>query len=86
MQIDNASFLSSTKRKSNGRRICEALVSCSRLRHYGYNVAIVQNPTISLADDVALTKRTISALMGPITQGAILMAVRLLPKPVTIQT
>ncbi len=31
----------------------------------GYNVSIVQNPTISLADDVAVTKRTLAAQDGP---------------------
>ena len=31
------------------------------LRKDGYTVAIVQNPTISLADDVAATKRIIAA-------------------------
>ena len=31
------------------------------LKKDGYNVAIVQNPTTSLADDVAATKRTLSA-------------------------
>jgi pimeloyl-ACP methyl ester carboxylesterase len=32
----------------------------------GYTVAIVQNPTISLADDVAVTKRAIAAHNGPV--------------------
>ena len=32
----------------------------------GYTVAIVQNPTISLADDVAVTKRVIAAQDGPV--------------------
>jgi pimeloyl-ACP methyl ester carboxylesterase len=36
------------------------------LKRDGYNVAIVQNPTISLADDVALTKRTIANQDGPV--------------------
>jgi pimeloyl-ACP methyl ester carboxylesterase len=31
----------------------------------GYNVSIVQNPTTSLADDVAVTKRTLAAQDGP---------------------
>jgi len=31
------------------------------LRQDGYTVAIVQNPTISLADDVAATKRIIAS-------------------------
>ncbi|MCU1286060.1 MAG: Alpha/beta hydrolase [Acidobacteriales bacterium] len=35
------------------------------LRKNGYSVSIVQNPTISLEDDVAFTKRTISAQDGP---------------------
>ena len=36
------------------------------LRNDGYNVAIVQNPTISLADDVAATKRIIDAQTDPV--------------------
>jgi pimeloyl-ACP methyl ester carboxylesterase len=36
------------------------------LRKEGYTVAIVQNPTTSLADDVAVTKRTIAAQNGPV--------------------
>ena len=32
----------------------------------GYNVAVVQNPTVSLADDVAVTKRAIAAQGGPV--------------------
>jgi pimeloyl-ACP methyl ester carboxylesterase len=36
------------------------------LRKKGYNVSIVQNPTISLADDVAVTKRVIAAQNGPV--------------------
>ena len=36
------------------------------LKKDGYTVAIVQNPTISLADDVAVTKRVIAALNGPV--------------------
>jgi pimeloyl-ACP methyl ester carboxylesterase len=31
----------------------------------GYNVVIVQNPTLSLADDVAVTRRGLAALDGP---------------------
>ena len=31
----------------------------------GYNVSIVQNPTTSLADDVAVTKRTLAIQNGP---------------------
>src|SRR5204863_675576 len=36
------------------------------LRRDGYTVAVVQNPTISLADDVAVTKRAIDAQTGPV--------------------
>ena len=36
------------------------------LRKDGYTVAIVQNPTISLADDVAVTKRVIAAQNGSV--------------------
>jgi pimeloyl-ACP methyl ester carboxylesterase len=36
------------------------------LKKDGYNVAVVQNPTISLADDVAVTKRTIANQDGPV--------------------
>src|SRR6266849_4338573 len=35
------------------------------LKRDGYNVSIVQNPTISLEDDVAVTKRTLAAQDGP---------------------
>jgi pimeloyl-ACP methyl ester carboxylesterase len=36
------------------------------LRSDGYTVSIVQNPTISLADDVRVTKRSIAAQNGPV--------------------
>jgi pimeloyl-ACP methyl ester carboxylesterase len=36
------------------------------LKAKGYNVAVVQNPTITLADDVAVTKRTIAAQESPV--------------------
>ena len=36
------------------------------LQQHGYRVGIVQNPTISLDDDVAVTKRVIAALPGPV--------------------
>lgn len=36
------------------------------LRRKGYNVSIVQNPTISLSDDVAVTKRVIASQNGPV--------------------
>ena len=32
----------------------------------GYTVSVVQNPTISLADDVAATKRIVAAQNGPV--------------------
>ena len=35
------------------------------LKKDGFNVSIVQNPTTSLADDVAVTKRTLAAQNGP---------------------
>src|SRR5258707_11319007 len=35
------------------------------LKKNGYNVSIVQNPTISLKDDVAVTHRTLDAQDGP---------------------
>jgi pimeloyl-ACP methyl ester carboxylesterase len=37
----------------------------SILKKAGYSVSIVQNPTISLEDDVAVTKRTLAAQDGP---------------------
>ncbi|MGL1102729.1 alpha/beta fold hydrolase, partial [Vibrio parahaemolyticus] len=36
------------------------------LKNDGYNVTIVQNPTTSLADDVAATKRAIAQQDGPV--------------------
>jgi pimeloyl-ACP methyl ester carboxylesterase len=36
------------------------------LQQHGYRVSIVQNPTISLEDDVAVTKRVIAAQPGPV--------------------
>src|SRR6266404_3517725 len=38
----------------------------SLLKKDDYNVAIVQNPTLSLADDVAVTKRVINEQDGPV--------------------
>jgi pimeloyl-ACP methyl ester carboxylesterase len=38
----------------------------STLKSKGYTVSVVQNPTISLADDVAVTKRAIAAQDGPV--------------------
>src|SRR6266446_7335194 len=36
------------------------------LKKDGYTVAVVQNPTVSLGDDVAATKRTIANQNGPV--------------------
>jgi pimeloyl-ACP methyl ester carboxylesterase len=36
------------------------------LKKDGYDVSIVQNPTTSLADDVAVTRRTIAQAKGPV--------------------
>ncbi|MDP9139893.1 MAG: alpha/beta hydrolase, partial [Pseudomonadota bacterium] len=36
------------------------------LKKDGYNVSIVQNPTLSLADDVAVTQRAIEQADGPV--------------------
>src|ERR1700741_1947965 len=36
------------------------------LKKKGYNVSIVQNPTLSLADDVAVTKRTLASQDRPV--------------------
>lgn len=36
------------------------------LKKKGYNVSIVQNPTLSLADDVMVTKRTLASQDGPV--------------------
>ena len=35
------------------------------LKNDGYNVSVVQNPTNSLADDVAVTRRALASLDGP---------------------
>jgi len=35
------------------------------LKQDGYNVSVVQNPTISLGDDVAVTKRILAMQDGP---------------------
>src|SRR5512143_2527442 len=36
------------------------------LKKNGYTVSVVQNPTISLADDVAATKRIVAVQGGPV--------------------
>ena len=38
------------------------------LRQEGYSVSVVQNPTVSFEDDVAVTSRVLSARDGPIIQ------------------
>ena len=35
------------------------------LKKHGFNVTVVQNPTVSLANDVAVTKRALAGLKGP---------------------
>src|SRR2546430_16144974 len=42
----------------------DALPIC--LRRNGYTVTIVQNPTTSLSDDVAATRRAIASSSGPV--------------------
>ena len=37
-----------------------------QLKRGGYNVAVVQNPTVSHADDVAVTERLIDAQSDPV--------------------
>jgi pimeloyl-ACP methyl ester carboxylesterase len=39
----------------------------SRLKEDGYKVSVVQNPTLSLEDDVAATRRVIDAQSEPVT-------------------
>ena len=46
------------------------------LKKDGYNVSIVQNPTISLEDDVAVTKRVLAAQTGRQFSSATPMEVR----------
>ena len=36
------------------------------LKRDGYNVSVVQNPTVSLADDVAVTRRVLATQSGPV--------------------
>ena len=68
-----------TSKTSNGRRVNNVVLVHGGfvdgsgwegvyvlLKKQGYNVAIVQNPTISLSDDVAVTKRVITAQEGPV--------------------
>ena len=40
--------------------------STDRCRKNGHTVSVVQNPTVSLADDVRVTKRVIAAQNGPV--------------------
>jgi hypothetical protein len=51
------------------------------LKSQGYQVTIVQNPTISLAGDVAVTRRAIAGLQGPVilvghSYGGVVITVR----------
>jgi hypothetical protein len=46
------------------------------LKKGGYNVSIVQTPTLSLADDVPVTKRTLGSQGGPVIPSATLMVGR----------
>jgi pimeloyl-ACP methyl ester carboxylesterase len=68
-----------TSKTSNGRRVNNVVLVHGGfvdgsgwegvyvlLKKQGYNVAIVQNPTISLSDDVAVTKRVTAAQEGPV--------------------
>ena len=50
------------------------------LKKNGYNVSVVQNPTISLEGDVAVTKRTLEAQDGPAFLSAIPKAEQSLQK------
>src|SRR5260221_3717780 len=61
------------------------------LKKDGYSVAIVQNPTLSLADDVAVTKRAIGAqsepviLVGHSYGGAVITEAGTHPQPAAIR-
>src|SRR5260221_624089 len=50
------------------------------LRKDGYTVAIVQNPTISLADDVAVTKRVIDPMNNELSAGTAISHYRIVSK------
>ena len=41
------------------------------LKKDGYNVSIVQNPTLSLSDDVAVTKRVLAKQKTPVSWTAV---------------
>jgi hypothetical protein len=58
----------------------------SRLKKDGYNVSIVQNPTLSLEGDVAATKRVIDGQSEPVTLVAIPMVERSSPRLVITPT
>src|SRR5881394_3994870 len=36
------------------------------LKKHGYTVTVVQNPTVTLVDDVAVTKRALATQKGPV--------------------
>src|SRR6184192_740368 len=54
------------------------------LKEDGYNVSIVQNPTISLEDDVAVTRRILAAQDGPAILVGRSYGGAVTPKPETI--
>ena len=54
------------------------------LKQDGYNVSVVQNPTVSHADDVAVTKRVIDAQSEPSSSSATPTAGRSSPRRETI--
>ena len=56
---------SNEQHRSSPRRVCRRLWLGERhqlLKQDGYSVSVVQNSTISLEDDVAVTKRALSML------------------------
>jgi pimeloyl-ACP methyl ester carboxylesterase len=57
--MKNQQKYSSRRRRFRGRSGWEGVNQI--LKNDGYNVAVVQNPTVSLADDVAFVKRAIQA-------------------------
>src|SRR5229473_2741018 len=58
--------LTSTWAEAQMRVQAQSRAMPNLLKKDGYTVNIVQNPTISLADDVAFTKRAIAFQNGPV--------------------